>query len=80
MSQILDIAENYYTQMGAKNLEKMEQYLHPDVKFKSPLSEIIGKENLLSAISGFFSMFEFLRDCLLELLKRRFALEVSKKM
>lgn len=51
------IAEAYYTAWGEKNVAGMEKFLHPDVRFISPLAETMGKEVVLGALkrgSAFF--------------------------
>ena len=45
------IAEAYYTNWGNKNLEGMAQFLHPDVRVLSPVSEMIGKECVVEALT-----------------------------
>lgn len=46
----------YYTAMGEKNFLVMEQYLHPDVRFRSPLAEVNGREAVLEAAKKFVSL------------------------
>ena len=60
MSSLSDIAHNYYTEMGNKNVQGLEQYLHPDVEFISPLGKKSGKDNVLSAAKGFMNIFDSL--------------------
>ena len=45
----LTIAETYYNQMLKKNFDEMEQCLHSDVHFISPLAEMHGKDNVVTA-------------------------------
>ena len=39
----LSIAESYYSEMLAKNIEGMEKYLHPNVSLVAPLAQDHGK-------------------------------------
>ena len=52
------IAKEYCTFMGEKNLEKIATYLHPDVEFLGPLSEVKGKEKYCETLIGFMSFFK----------------------
>lgn len=47
------IAEKYYAALARKDLTEMAQYLHPDVKFISPLATLQGKPAYLQAAKGF---------------------------
>jgi hypothetical protein len=49
----LTIAETYYNQMLKKNFDAMEQCLHSDVHFISPLAEMHGKDNVVTAAKNF---------------------------
>lgn len=51
----VDIAVAYYTAVGEKNIEVVAKYLHPDVEFVSPVSQLEGKEALLEATEKFAS-------------------------
>ena len=50
-----DIGEAYYKAMEAKDMTKIESYLHPDVVFIGPLAEVKGKVAVLAAAKGFSS-------------------------
>lgn len=54
------IAQKYYTAMSHKSISKLEQYLHPEVEFKSPLIQIVGKENVAQGAQNFMSSFNSL--------------------
>jgi len=49
----LATAENYYRFMLAKDFDQMATYLHDDVHFISPLSEMRDKEAVIAAAQGF---------------------------
>ncbi len=53
-------AEAYYTLVGKKDVEGIKQYLHPDVKFSSPLSTCNGKDAVVKATTGFMNTFKSL--------------------
>lgn len=53
-------AEAYYTAMGDKNVAGMGKYLHPDVRFFSPLGDLIGKEAVLEALKKATTLFKAL--------------------
>lgn len=50
-----DIAESYYKAMEEKDIVRLEKYLHPDVIFIGPLSEMKGRDAVLGAAKGFSS-------------------------
>lgn len=54
----LMIATEYCVAMGEKNLEKIATYLHPDVEFLGPLSEVKGKEKYCEMLMGFMGFFK----------------------
>jgi len=45
----LMVAQDYYRAMLQKNFAEMEECLHPDIHFISPLAEMSGKEAVVSA-------------------------------
>ncbi len=49
----LNLAENYYNAMLAKDFDKMADYLHDNVYFIGPLAEMHGKEAVVSAAKNF---------------------------
>lgn len=51
------IAKKYYTAMGQKKIQALEQYLHPEVEFKSPLMQVVGKENVAQGALKFMDVF-----------------------
>jgi ketosteroid isomerase-like protein len=53
-------ATAYYTAMKEKDIASVAQHLHPDVQFSGPLSQMNGKETVLTAIKGFMSFFKTL--------------------
>jgi len=52
----LNLAENYYNAMLAKDFDKMANYLHNNVQFIGPLAEMKGKDNLVAAAKNFGGM------------------------
>lgn len=56
----VELAEEYYTQVGEKNAEGINQYLHPDVEFYSPLTALKGKKAIIEATHGFMKVIETL--------------------
>lgn len=56
----LAIAKAFYTAFGAKNLEVMEKYLHPDVHLTTPFAKLQGKEAYLEAAKNFMAFFNAL--------------------
>ena len=51
----------YYQAMSEKNLSEVAKYLHPNVKFNSPLAQLIGKEAVLDAIKKLTTFFKTLK-------------------
>ncbi len=49
----LNLAENYYNAMLAKDFDKMANYLHDNVHFIGPLAEIQGKNAVVTAAKNF---------------------------
>lgn len=60
MKNITDIAAAYYTALGEKNLEEVKRYLHPNIHFINPQEQVIGKEAVLKAATGFSAIFKSL--------------------
>ncbi|MDP1723648.1 MAG: nuclear transport factor 2 family protein [Alphaproteobacteria bacterium] len=54
----VEIAKEYCTSMSEKNIEKIATYLHPDVEFLGPLSEVKGKEKYCETLKGFMDLFK----------------------
>ena len=50
---VLNLAENYYNAMLAKDFDKMANYLHNNVQFIGPLAEMQGKEQIVTAAKNF---------------------------
>lgn len=50
----------YYTALGEKNIEKVKDYLHPDIQFTDPQETVIGREAVLQAAKGFTKIFKSL--------------------
>jgi hypothetical protein len=50
----------YYTALGKKNIEKVKEYLHPDIQFTDPQEQVIGREAVLKAAKGFTGIFKTL--------------------
>jgi hypothetical protein len=53
----MNIGEAYYKAVGEKNLEKAEQFLHPDVEMIGPLSKVSGKKEFVDAVKRFLDLF-----------------------
>ncbi|MBS3904293.1 MAG: nuclear transport factor 2 family protein [Simkania sp.] len=53
-------AEEYYKLIGEKNAEGIKKYIHPDVKFYSPMATLSGKESVIEATSNFMNVFKSL--------------------
>jgi hypothetical protein len=49
----LNLAENYYNAMLAKDFDKMASYLHDNVHFIGPLAEMHSKEPIVTAAKNF---------------------------
>lgn len=50
----------YYTALGEKNIERVKEYLHPDIQFTDPQEKVIGREAVLKAAKGFTGIFKSL--------------------
>ena len=48
----------YYTALGEKNIEKVKEYLHPDIEFMDPQEKKVGREDVLKAAQGFTGVFK----------------------
>src|SRR5271168_3503188 len=55
------IAETYYTAVGQKNIEGIENYLHPDIQFVGPLAKVRGKEAFLEVMKNFIDFLKTLK-------------------
>jgi hypothetical protein len=53
----------YYTALGKKNLEEVKRYLHPNIRFTDPQGQVLGKEAVLKAATGFSAIFQSLTIC-----------------
>jgi hypothetical protein len=60
MKDTTAIAVAYYTALGKKNLEEVKRYLHPHIHFSDPQEQVIGKEAVLKAATGFSAIFKSL--------------------
>jgi hypothetical protein len=60
MKDPIATAAAYYKALGKKNLEEVETYLHPNIYFTDPKEQVIGKEAVLKAATGFSSIFKTL--------------------
>lgn len=60
MKDATAIAEAYYTALGKKNLEEVNRYLHPNIWFTDPQEQVVGKEAVLNAATGFSTIFKSL--------------------
>lgn len=54
------IAKAYYKALNDKNIAAAEQYLHPEIHFISPLTNITGKELVLNAVKGYMTVLKSL--------------------
>lgn len=52
----LHVAETYYRHMLDKNFKAIAACLHPEVRLKSPLAQIFGKENVVLAAKSFSAL------------------------
>ena len=52
----IKIAESYYNAMGRKDMAQAGSYLHKNVKFIGPLSELNGKDAVLTAATYFSAL------------------------
>jgi hypothetical protein len=55
------IAEAYYLAMGEKNVQSIEDLVHPDVCLIAPLAKTQGKAAFLEAAKRFTSLFRTLK-------------------
>ena len=60
MKDTTAIAVAYYTALGKKNLEEVKRYLHPNIHFQDPQEQVVGKEAVLKAATGFSAIFKTL--------------------
>lgn len=60
MKDATAIAVAYYTALGRKNLEEVERYFHPDIRFTCPQKQVIGKEAVFKAAMSFSKIFKSL--------------------
>lgn len=60
MKNNIAIAVAYYTALGKKDLEEVKHYLHPHIHFTDPQEQVIGKETVLKAATGFSTIFKSL--------------------
>lgn len=60
MKDAIAIATAYYTALGKKDLEEVKRYLHPNIHFTDPQEQVIGKEAVLKAATGFSAIFKSL--------------------
>ena len=60
MKDTTALAVAYYTALGEKNLEEVKRYLHPNISFTDPQEQVIGKEAVFQAASGFTTIFKSL--------------------
>lgn len=50
----------YYTALGEKNIDKLKEYLHPNIQFTDPQETVSGREAVLQAAKGFSGIFKSL--------------------
>ena len=50
----------YYKALGEKNIQKVSEYLHPNIQFTDPQEIVQGKEAVLKAAKGFSEIFKSL--------------------
>lgn len=60
MLDMKDVAVAYYTALGEKNIEMIQNYFHPEIRFTDPQETILGKEAVLKAARGFMNAFKML--------------------
>ncbi len=53
---LIQHVRDYYAAGLDKNFIEMERYLHPDVRFIAPLATLNGKEDVVNAAKGFFTI------------------------
>lgn len=56
----ISTAQSYYQAMSNKDIGTCEKYLHPDVEFIGPLSNISGKESVVKSVAEFMNFFKHL--------------------
>lgn len=61
MTNYKQIAKEYYTAVGKKDLSALEKFLHPDVKLKGPLSKPEGKSAVIESVKFFTTQFKTLK-------------------
>lgn len=54
-----EIARGYYEALGEKR--EVGGYLASEVQFKSPFSQLVGKERVVELVNGFMPMFKSLK-------------------
>jgi hypothetical protein len=54
-SKTLEIGEAYVTALQEKDLKRIAEYLHPQVKFKSPITQASNRDQLLASIGRLIS-------------------------
>lgn len=54
------IGAAYYTALGEKNIQKVKEYLHPDIQFTDPQEKVNGRESVLKAAEEFAKIFKTL--------------------
>jgi ketosteroid isomerase-like protein len=57
----VETAVAYYTAVGEKNIDSIEQYLHPDVQFIGPMARLSGRKAVLDATRNFAAFFKTLK-------------------
>lgn len=55
-----ELGQKYYQNVGEKNIEAMEKFLHEEVELHSPLAVAKGKEAVVKATSNFMKSFNTL--------------------
>ncbi len=60
MKNTIDTAVAYYKALGKKNLEEVSRYLHPHIQFTDLQEQVIGKDAVLKAATGFSMIFKAL--------------------
>jgi len=56
-----DIAKAYYEAMSHKDMNFIEQHVHPNVHFIGPMAEFTGKDKYLDSVKKLFTLFKGLR-------------------
>ncbi len=60
MTDAKNVAVAYYTALGEKKVEIIQNYFHPEIQFTDPQETILGKDAVLKAASGFMNAFKAL--------------------